>query len=262
MKLATILMTYNEDDIILKTLEDRIKIFDKIIILDSSTDETPAICHRFADNNYPKVIYEYDSHPLENKYFRNRLIDLCWKHLELGDWIFQLDADNFIWDDNPNMAITAAERDDANVIMASVAQFYYTFKDYEVKRYWQDLPYYSINWQLKCGYKLLPGLEMGGKNGETPNQIQNKNGRIRLIIKHYQYRSPAQIQKKVDRAHGLGGYSHILSADWRDYVMDEKLLKEYVPFQGLPSGGNITFRDLFNRSKEDPRRKGLYEENN
>ena len=59
MKLLTYLMTSNEEDIIREILEDRVKNFDVVAIIENhSFDKTPSICREFADRYPEKVIFQ------------------------------------------------------------------------------------------------------------------------------------------------------------------------------------------------------------
>ena len=227
--LVTILMTKNEEDIIVPCLCDRLQKFDLIAIVDSSTDGTSAICRDVLERYPDKILYLYDDEPHTIKHHR----ELCFKLLKGcitdNDWIWQLDTDIFFDYSREDLLLIQKEADEygANAMICRIAQFYPTPEDIEAGTKWQDFQYYSLNWQSKIVYKGLSALNFRGANQETPTVPDERIHLQRPVVKHYQYRSPAQIQTKIDRAYGIGAYGHIISKDWKDYVIDRDFLSKW-----------------------------------
>ena len=247
-------MVKNEDDIIAETLNSRIEYFDHIIIVDSSTDKTPDICKYYAELYPTKIIYRYDDHPLENMYFRNLLLELSREVAEDGDWIWQLDADHFLLDNHKyngdiHKLVASAESEKANLIVGEVCQFYITEEDLKAQNSWKGLMHYAVNWRLPIAYKLQSELKMHGKNGETPTVPDKKQASIRPIVLHYQYRSIAQIKKRLEHAYKKGGYGHIYSNDWVDYIINKELLNKVVVWHEI-KGGGYNWKTLYLKSQE------------
>ena len=229
MKLVTILKVKDEDDIIQDCLVGRLRNFDLISIIDSSTDNTPGICKIYQKMNPDKIIYQWDDTPLSIKYYRMKLYESLKDRIDDNDWVWQLDTDIRLDYNKEDLTLLLNESDaeKANCIICRMAQFYPTHEDIEQKVNWQHFQYYSINWRSKLIYKGLSKLYFKGDFQETPTIPDEKKAVLSPTVKHYQYRSPFQIQKKIKRAYGLGGYSHIISKDWHDYVIDKELLSKW-----------------------------------
>ena len=227
--LVTILMTKNEEDIITACLCDRLHKFDLIAIVDSSTDGTTAICKDILERYPDQVVYKYDDQPHTIKHHREVCFNLLKGKISDDDWIWQLDTDIY-FDFSKEDIIgyqNVADLEGANCMVCKIAQFYPTPEDINSVRHWSDFKYYSLNWQSKIVYKGLSGLYFKGANQETPTTPNEKKAIYRPVVKHYQYRNPDQIQTKIDRAFGIGAYSHIISKKWQDYIIDRDFLSKW-----------------------------------
>ena len=231
MKLVTILKTKDEDDIIQDTLEERLKYFDLVSIIDSSTDSTSAICRKYAFSYPNRIIYEWDGHPVSIKYFREKLYQSLIKTgVDDNTWLWQLDTDTRLDAINKstlNDILKNVDSEGANCIICRLAQFYPTHEEIEQKVHWKDFQYYSLNWRSKLIYKGISKLFFKGEFQESPCVPDEKKASVSPIIKHYQYRSPYQIQKKLKRAYASKGYGHVISDDWHDYIIDKELLSKW-----------------------------------
>lgn len=229
MKLITILKVKNEDDIIEDCLKERLSRFDLISIIDSSLDHTPNICRQIAVLNPGKILYQWDDTPLSIKYYRMKLYDSLRDKIDDDTWIWQLDTDirlNINIEEMINL-LAMADEEGANCIICRFAQFYPTFEDIKNNTHWKDFQYYSLNWRSKLIYKGISSLYFKGDFQETPTIPNEKKALFSPVVRHYQYRTPEQIQKRIDRAFGLGGYSHIISKDWHDYIIDREFLSKW-----------------------------------
>ena len=246
MKLLTYLMTSNEEDIIREILEDRVKNFDVVAIIENhSFDKTPCICREFADRYPEKVIFEQRKDKFLVKPYRMQLINaLIHYGASDGDWLFQLDADEFLTE-SPRDIINRAEG--YNCICSKRAQFYYTDLDVINNTHWKDLQYYAINWSLKLAYNNITKLFFKNDSQETPTVIEEKKLPYRPIVKHYQYRSVDQIKDKVRRDVGLPDHSHMISENWEDYIVHHSLLNK---FDCQWRGGGHSWRGLVENTKQ------------
>ena len=229
MMLVTILMVKDEVDIIAACLCDRLQKFDLVAIVDSSTDGTSAIC-KDVQNRYPdRVLYAWDNTPFSEKYYRGFLYNMLKDHgVTDNDWIWQLDTDIFFEGDK-SAIIEANEKADsqgANCIICKIRQFYLTYEDIKQKTHWKDFKYHSINWQSKIIYKGLSTLYLKGASQETPTIPNEKKATFTLLVNHYQYRSVDQIKKKVPRAFASPGYAHIITDDYKYYIIDSEFLSK------------------------------------
>ena len=248
MKVLTYLMTSNEEDIIREILEDRVAYFDKVAVIENhSFDKTPHICKEFADRYPNKIIYEQRDDPFLVKPYRTQMINAL---IDAGatdeDWLFQLDADEFMVDIPRNVAMIADSKQ-CNCIYSKRAQFYYTDLDVSNNTHWKNLKYYAINWSLKLAYNNISKLVFKNDSQETPTVYDEKKLDLRPIVKHYQYRSVEQIKDKVRRDVGLPDHSHMISNNWEDYVIHHSLLNK---FEGAWKGGGHSWRGLLDNTRK------------
>ena len=229
MKTVTILMTKDEIDIIKDCLEDRIKLFDIIAIVDSSTDGATEIISDYVKRYPDKFLYKYDSEPHTIKHHREVLFSMLKGKIDNSDWIWQLDTDiYFSYNHDALIDIQKiADAEKANCMICRIAQFYPTNEDILENIYWKHFQYYSLNWRSKIVYKGLTDLYFKGANQETPTIPNEKKATFSPIVRHYQYRSLPQIQKKIDRAYGVGAYGHIISKNCKDYIIDKEFLSNW-----------------------------------
>ena len=250
MKLLTYLMTSNEEDIIREILEDRVKHFDLIAVIENhSFDTTPQICKEFADRYPGKIIYERRDDPFLVKPYRMQMINaLIGAGATDEDWLFQLDADEFLVKDARAIVLDALEENArCNCIYSKRAQFYYTDIDVINNTDWQELRYYAINWSLKLAYNNISKLVFKNDSQETPTVLEEIKFVKRPIVVHYQYRSVEQIKDKVRRDVGLPDHSHMISDNWEDYIINHTLLNE---FNGEWRGGGHSWRGLLDNTKK------------
>ena len=248
MKMLTYLMTSNEEDIIRDILEDRVFYFDKIAIIENhSFDKTPQICKEFAERYPDKIIYERRDDQFLVKPYRMQMINaLIGAGATDDDWLFQLDADEFMVDIPYNVALMARTKQ-CNCICSKRAQFYYTDLDVLNNTHWKDLKHYAINWSLKLAYNNISKLVFKNDSQETPTVYNEVKLDLRPIVKHYQYRSVEQIKDKVRRDVGLPDHSHMISDNWEDYIISHKFLNK---FEGKWEGGGHSWRGLLNETKK------------
>ncbi len=232
MRKVTILMVNDDEDIIRDCIENRMQYFDLMAIEDSSHDNTPKICEEMCKKYPGRILYRWDDTPLTIKYHRMQLFKMLLNYgydIDDNTWIFQFDTDIFFYTNKDTMEILLdiADEEKANCIICRIAQFYPTPEDLKLGKNWKDFQYYSLNWQSKIVYKGLSKLFFRTDDQETPSVPDEKKCSIRPVVKHYQYRSPKQIQKKIDRAYKVRSYSHIISKDWTDYIINREFLSKW-----------------------------------
>ena len=230
MKLVAILKTKNEDDIIESYIIDRLQHFDLISIIDSSTDKTPDICKKYKAIYPSRIMYQWDGAPVSIKYFREKIFkSLIDAGIDDDTWIWQLDTDTRIDYSKEGMIdfLKQANYMGANCIICRLAQFYPTREEIANKTHWKDFQCYSLNWQSKLIYKGVSKLFFKNEFQESPTIPGEKKASFQLIVRHYQYRSPEQIKKKLKRAYGSKGYGHVISDNWQDYIVDKEFLSKW-----------------------------------
>ena len=259
MKLHGLMVVQNEADVIEDILSflRSLGIFDHIFFFDlGSEDETFQKAMQFQNILYrPQVLPE----PYTEKLRYDLLLEHR-SHYEVGDWVTILDADEFYLDD-PLELIRIAETESATCIKTYQAQFMYTdldlsnFSKDDVQRpIFDRRKFYLINWSEIRFYKFL---------GDPAIFDSSKPCSKRLLNRHYQYRSPKQIQTRIStrlknknqtrNVRGRQDWLQIYSEDWKDYVVNHKLYHHQTSTRlqfGIPEG--IRIKDYYSKDPFSP----------
>ncbi len=259
MKLHGLLVVQDESDIIedLLAFLKNLKIYDTILFFDlGSQDDTFERAMKFQEILHkPQKIQEIYTEKL-----RFDLLDQHHNLYEEGDWIAMIDADEFYVDD-PLDLIRFAEKEQATFIQTYQAQFFFT--DVDLNNFEKEDPalpiyerrkYYLINYSEERFFKFLP---------EHGLFSRSKPCSRRLLNRHYQFRTPGQIQKRIrnrlenrNRARHLRGrheWPQIYSADWKKYVVSYRvahLLTGNDLRFGLPEG--VRWKDYYSKDPFSP----------
>jgi len=168
--------------------------------------------------------------------FRNR------RHYRVGDWLALIDADEF-YENDPRDLIRLAVDEDADSVLTYQAEFWFTDSDL------QNLPnedvtrpirerrhHYLIDWS-EARFFRYGSESQSGLSAVSPCSQ-------RLLNRHYQYRTPSQIERRIrtrrknqQRSIGMEGRSewlHVQSDDWRDYLVPHRLCQ-------YDDGGELRF---------------------
>lgn len=229
-KLVTVLMVNDDGDIIRHCIENRMKHFDIMAIQDSSHDDTPDICKEMQKKYPDRILYNWDDTPLTIKHHRTQLYKMLIDYgINDDTWIWQLDTDIYpvITIGSHLQLLDIADEEKANCIVCRIAQFYPTHGDILGCIHWKKFQYYSMNWSSKIVYKGISKLFFRTDDQETPSVLNEKKCSIRPVVKHYQYRNIKQIEKKIKRAYGVRSYSHIISKDFKDYIINKEFLSKW-----------------------------------
>jgi glycosyltransferase involved in cell wall biosynthesis len=247
-KLYGICLVKNEDDIITQTLTYALRHCTKIFVIDNgSTDETWDIVQSLSEQ-YPQIVPLLQTH----QQFANGLRALAYNeyHSQLSDrdWWLILDSDEFLAED-PRPLIDRAMHENADMIWSWQIQFYYTEVDYQAHLQGRDsrgLPiferrrYYLINWQESRLFRNQTDKYWDARiREEVPNGLR-RVCRRRILNRHYQFRDPEQIQKRLNLRFGHPYFkAHVKSNNWRDVIRPSRKLnfhKDSDPWRFRPSG--------------------------
>lgn len=219
MNIHGICLIKNEIDIIAQMLEATVPWCDFIYVYDNgSTDGTWETVLALSQK-YPHIVpYKQDDAP-----FSDSLRGEVFRHYRqksiAGDWWARLDADEF-YVDNPRSFLAKVPLQ-YSVVVAAFLQYYFTDKDLEQYNqdsslYANEIPvqqkcrYYINNWADRRFFRYAPGLSWP-PNKEWPDN-PGRPYSIRIRAQHFQYRSPQQIQKRLDMRHRVkqatGFFSH------------------------------------------------------
>jgi hypothetical protein len=263
MKIRGLCMVKNEADVIGQSLSAASDWCDSIYVWDNgSTDGTWETVLALSRTLPPVVAERRDTRPfreaLRGELFRDHLAEAT-----VGDWWCVLDADEFYIDDP--RGFLAAVPGEFDEVWAASFEYYFTEKD--VARFEEDpssyadevpveqkLQFYLNNWSEPRFFRLSKRIAWKPEAAWPENLGPAYPVRIRL--KHFQYRSPEQIQKRLEtrsepisRGHfpheGLPqwkasmlevGHADFTASspdhaalDWRDRVLDSALLIEDAP---------------------------------
>ena len=230
MKIHCIMLTKNEADIVQYCLKDALGWADYIYVYDAmSTDGTWEKVKALTDNK----LIAWKQH---NKPFSEGLrADVFneFRHLaDEGDWWLRLDADEFYHYNPLNRLSKIRER----CALIWGVEIKYLLTDADLKNLDFDEPV----------EQLLPRLRYYRINHSEPRWFRYRKGLLwqpewawpshaglvlkeRFPYKHYQYRSPAQIQNRLNirraaRASGFSGWAHAAQEDWSQKIVDHSLL--------------------------------------
>lgn len=238
MNIVVQMLIRNEGDVIYETLHEICRWgVNAIVILDGkSTDNTLNEIATFSKTrDIPvMVVSEPDPGDKFHDHLRNRLLELTLPYKP--DWIISLDADE-IYHTNPVAAIVAAEEFGANVVRASVPEFWITDSDLaygktertgilhsvQALRRW-----YSWGHMGTFIWKPLEGhyypTEIPKRTPELPGKTWLEwqiPGPVIPICKHYCFRTITQAEARAQERRERGGQQYF-GKYFCDYIIDER----------------------------------------
>jgi Glycosyl transferase family 2 len=216
----------NESDVIEQSLVAAATWADFIYVYDNASDDGTweIVCDLAA--THPQIVpYKQDATPYRQS-LRGELFERY--RGAPGDWWGILDADEFYIDD-PRRFLTAVPERFGEIWSAS---FEYYFTDVDAARYEEDpaayaddVPvgdkcrHYINNWSEPRFFRDTERVEWdkgGWPEGLGPAYPE------RIRLKHYQYRSPQQIQRRIDSRRGAlerGSFMHEMLPNWRQAIL-------------------------------------------
>lgn len=220
----------NEADIIKSALRDALSWCDRIFVLDNgSTDGTWQILQELAAITPAVVLLGRHSRPF-GVGIRSEIFNAARAGAKAGDWWCRLDADEFYIDD-PRTFLSEVPRRFGIVWSASVA---YYFTDEDAARYRADPSHFSDSTpvQERLRYYLCHWSEirfmrhhrrLSWPHGSAEGWPENMGSLLRhyplrrIKLRHYAYRSPAQIEQRLvtrSTATRFGSFKHERWRDW------------------------------------------------
>ena len=229
MKIHAICLVKNEADIIKECLLSAIRWCDHIYVLDNGSDDGTweTVCE--LAKRFKEIIpYQQKFCPFDDA-LRGEVFDHYRNQSSIGDWWCRLDADE-IYIDDPRIFLAKIP---AKYTAVTSSSFQYYFTDKDVDHFKQDPAFYAddVSVHIKCRYYLnnhgeLRFVRHTKKFLWEPTLAWPRDiGRfypVRIWLKHFQYRSPQQIQKRLDirREPSLrgAGFEHELKRNWINYI--------------------------------------------
>lgn len=237
MRLHGICVVKNEGDIIRLSLQEASRWFDAIYVYDTgSTDDTWEKVVRLSQAN-PKVVPFLKESAAFNDNLRARVFNHFKDRAAVGDWWCRLDADE-VYAEDPRQFLSQVPRHH-HVVWSIHLSFYLTRS---------DIPRFSrIDFERppEMTAATLPRLYVA--NSSEPRFFRHREKLIwdsgawprhmgvvhprRILLKHYQYRSPAQIDLRLltraqAKAAGHPDFDYIKARNWEEALAKEESLLE------------------------------------
>lgn len=214
----------DETDIIAECLRSAARWCDAIYVLDNgSGDGTWEKVQRLAGEIPAVVPFKQDPTPFSEN-FRGQVFE-HYRHLSQdGDWWCRLDADEFYIDD-PKTFLAAVPLG-FDLIWSASFQYYFTEVDRD--RWAADPAVFADDApvEAKCRHFLLNWSEprfhryrrdLVWRPGGWPGPLGPSYGK-RIRLKHFQYRSPEQISKRLATRKNTESFSHEMVHGWKDWI--------------------------------------------
>ena len=236
MRIFGLSIVRDEEDVVQEIFEKALQWCSHIYVLDNgSTDSTVEII-RALEKATGRVTFAGYNTEVYDEAFRGILFNRYRSLASNDDWWCRLDADE-IYVDDPTEFLPHVSRSNHLVVSASF-QFYFTEED---ARVWEEEPdrmrrtpveermhYYSCNHSEPRFFRHRDRLVWNG--GAFPRHVGIVHPH-RIRLKHYQYRSPAQIetrlrvrQETVER--GFRGWAYDNEASsWRGKIVPASQLR-------------------------------------
>jgi hypothetical protein len=227
-KIHCLVVTKNEEDVIALCLNEATRWADYIYVYDGvSSDKTWDIVKSL---NNPRIIPWKQDGKVFCEGLRAEIFNE-FRHLsDEGDWWLQLNADEF-YDLDPGEFFSGIPRGN-DFVWGINMEYKITEKDIATidfsKPFEQVKPllkYYECNWSEPRAFRYRKGM-IWDENNAWPYHA-GLVAEKRILYKHYPYRSPAQIQERLDvrrenRNRGFTGWEHAKDEGWESKVVDSK----------------------------------------
>ena len=197
-----LMMTYNEEDMIEEVMTENRRYFDKVYVLDGSTDKTESILRSFDHVVY--LIKDQDLRPKRRVQdgARQFLLEKAQEDCGTEGWFTILHGDE-IMVDNPNTIVERAEKSGAEKVnWHSLNFFLHTSQKNQVfsdrQSMQSQLPFYQPGSLEIRQFKNKPGLFYNINRGSCvlPYGIGHRMLWDFPIFKHYVVRSVKQLQSR------------------------------------------------------------------
>ena len=220
-----LLVTCDDFDVLPESLTHALSFCDKVIAMDNmSTDGTWEYLEAQAAALDGRVIAHRQFSERFYDGIRGELYNEL--HGELGEgWWMLFAADEFMVED-PRPLLREAEEAGCDAVFAWMAQFQFTTKDLAAYEAGLEDPsvsvrerrtYYRTDWREFRFVQNDPERPWEDDDCYLPRPIDEWRVHKRMaVLEHYQWRSPEQMQRRVDSRLGL--FAHVNDSDWRQYV--------------------------------------------
>jgi len=230
-RIHSIALVKNEADIVRYCLQEALKWSDFIYVYDgASTDGTLEILRSMQNDRI--ILFKSDG-----CVFRESLradVFNAYRHLAReGDWWCQLNVDEF-YVDEPRAFLSKVPCSQ-HVVWGQVIEYYLTPQDVDtidftlpVERLLPHIRYYRAGYAERRFFRHRSRLQWSPAAAWPKHLGVVYNDLLRF--RHYPYRSPQQIQMRLDvrrdnRARGFEGWDHAKEACWREKLVPREKLQ-------------------------------------
>jgi glycosyltransferase involved in cell wall biosynthesis len=200
-----LLVTRDEEDVIEEVMAVNQKYFDRILVLDGSSDRTEEILRSYNCVRYflkdREIINQLPNRKFEDG-ARQFLLAKAQELYPIEGWFTLLHGDE-IWHDDPNWVVGQAEASGAEKVNWYAMNFFLHTSDRgrdleAIKSVQQRVLWYCPGFLEIRQFKNKPGIhyELAQRHQVTPRGIGWKIYKPFPIYKHYPFRSVTQILKK------------------------------------------------------------------
>jgi glycosyltransferase involved in cell wall biosynthesis len=226
-KIHSIALTKNEEDVIEDCLLSALNWSDYIYVYDGlSSDATWDIVKNLAQKDDRIIPWKQDG-KVFSEGLRGEVFNHFFKNANPGDWWCQLNVDEYCID-NPREYLSEISYPH-HVVWATMVEYQLTWEDVENLDF--SKPFADIKNSLKH-YTVFPSYEprffrhrsrlKWDTTKAWPNHL-GLNHPQRFLWKHYPFRSPSQIQLRLDirrdnRERGFEGWEHAKEESWKEKV--------------------------------------------
>jgi len=222
MKIHCIALTKNEEDVVGYCLTEAAKWADFIYVYDGqSTDGTWEIVKSLSSE---KIIPWKQDGKVFKEGLRAEVFDAFRNLATEGDWWLQLNVDEFHFSNIRSVLSNMSGTTD--FVWGVPIEYYLTPEDAQtidfalpIEATLSQLRYYRVDWSEPRCFRYRKRLVW---NGDWAWPLHaGITAKPRIFFKHYPYRSPRQIQTRLDvrrdnRARGFEGWLHASQDSWKE----------------------------------------------
>lgn len=262
MRIHGMCIVKNESDIIEQTLICATKWCDFIYVFDNGSTDTTWQKVLNLSRSYQQIIpYKQDDCIFDDS-LRGQIFNHYKMNFDDGDWLLRIDADE-IYIDDPRIFL-AKIPPQYEIVCAAMLTYYFTDKD--LQRYKQNPLLYAdyVPVEQKCRYYLNDHSEIRffkyrkdliwrersdcliwSDYKDWPNNLKGDAYPVRIWLKNYRYRSPQQIQKRIDTRRELtyrGLFPQEMQYRWKEMTNGEQILSSEI---GNSTASHLKIEDRF-----------------
>lgn len=253
MQIHGICIVKDEADIMEACLTKALEWCDQIYVFDNgSTDGTWELVKNMARRHPAIVPYKQDAQVFKDS-LRYEIFQAFRGRAKPGDWWCRLDADEF-YVDNPRVFLAKIPLRYGLVVTVSIT---YYFTDRDAERYEADpelflkqpleerIRHYLAHWSEPRFFRHSADLTWREDDGGFPAAAaQMQIYPVRIWLRHYQYRSPEQIERRLRTrwpAIQAGRFRHEAVSNWSDGVA--MIRKGRLKLNAAPEFASHSWRD-------------------